>query len=52
MRNLKAKEIKSGYIWSKNGFTVFWACGYVLSYYGGSEKYNTMGELKESMKNH
>jgi hypothetical protein len=50
MKNIKAKELKKGAINSKNGWTVYYAGGYVYSKLYFSVKFKTLKELKEFMK--
>lgn len=49
---ISAKEFKNGYLYIKNGYTIYYSCGnYVLSYLYNCETFKTLNELKNKLKN-
>lgn len=52
MKDLKLKNLKAGDIYSKNGFTIYWAANsIILSSYKYNARFSTLKEVKEEIKN-
>lgn len=47
---ITATKLKAGHVWRKGNVTIYFTSGfYILSMYNGSQKFNTLGEVKKHL---